>query len=117
MQNAFEQIRDEIHAIRNFLGPLDLKLENLDHHINASRTAFETRASQLESRISSNTLQLTDHSDRLSRYSDEIARQSERIRQIELFLKMPQAVEKTAPASAHEDKLNPGVLPPQNPAT
>ncbi|MGH7950422.1 MAG: hypothetical protein ACREFE_00655 [Limisphaerales bacterium] len=109
VNDQFSQIIEQIHEIRNFLSPLDLKLVALDHEITKSRISFETKTSELESKIASN--------------SSEIAKNSERIRRIELFLKLPEDCdcdcEKHLPAPVHEDKdkLNPAViLPPQSPA-
>jgi chromosome segregation ATPase len=115
MQNAFEEIREQIHAIRNLLGPIDLKLDNLDHKITASRTTFESKVSDLGSKIAANTSRISEHELKISEHSDEIAQQFERIRQIELFLKMPRNPEKHSVAPVHEDKANPVVIPPQNP--
>jgi Trm5-related predicted tRNA methylase len=102
VKDEFEQIRDQIHEIRNFLWPLELKLESLDHQVTKSRIFFEAKASELESKIAQN--------------ASEIALQSERIKRIELLLKIPQTVEKSAQAPVREDKANPGILPPQTPA-
>lgn len=108
MKTEFEQIREQIHEIRNFLGPLDIKLENLDHQVSKSRLSFETKAAELESRIAMN--------------ASEIALLSEQIRQIQNFLKMPVAAqsiqnassaENRAAAPVHEDKQHHGDLPPQ----
>ena len=108
MKTEFEQIREQIHEIRNFLGPLDIKLENLDHQVSKSRLSLETKAAELESRIARN--------------SSEIALLSEQIRQIQTLLKMPvvsqsahssSTVENRAAAPVHEDKQNPGDIPPQ----
>jgi chromosome segregation ATPase len=115
MQNAFEEIREQIHAIRNLLGPIDLKLDNLDHKITASRMTFESKVSDLGSKIAANTSRISEHELKISEHSDEIAQQFERIRQIELFLKMPWNPEKHSVAPVHEDKANPVVIPPQNP--
>jgi hypothetical protein len=117
MQNAFEEIRHEIHAIRNILGPVDIKLDNLDHKITASRIAFESKTSELDAKLAANTSKISEHSLKLSEHSDEIFKQSERLKQIELFLKIQQNVLKTAPAPVHEDKLNASILPPQSPAS
>lgn len=87
MQNAFEQIREQIHEIRNFLGPLDLKLEGLDYQITKSRVTFEVKALEMESKIAMHTSQLALH--------------SEQIRQIKMFVKMPET---------------PGAVPPLEPS-
>jgi len=93
LQNDFEQIREQIHEIRNFLGPLDLKLESLDHQISKSRISFELKTTELESRI-------TEHSSELALHSDQI-------RQIQLFLKMPQS-----PAASMLDHKPKSIEPP-----
>jgi hypothetical protein len=116
MQNAFEEIREQIHEIRNLLGPIDLKLDNLDHKITISRITFESKVSELDGKISANSSRLSEHEVKISAHSDEMALQSERIRQIELFLKMPQNAEKHSAAPVHEDKANPAVIPPQPPS-
>lgn len=102
MKDQFEQIREQIHEIRNFLGPLDVKLESLDYQITRSRATFELKTAHLESQIAIN--------------SSEIARHSEQIRQIQIFLKMPQAIEGWPPNPAHGDRPGTTDLPPANPA-
>lgn len=114
MQSTFEEIRDEIHKIRNLLGPIDLKLDNLDHKITVSRITFESKASELEAKIGASSLKLSECALKVSTNSDDIAQQSERIKRIELFLKIPQSAEKSAPAPVHEDKLS-TITPPQSP--
>jgi hypothetical protein len=114
MQSTFEEIRDEIHKIRNLLGPIDLKLDNLDHKITASRISFESKTSELEAKIGANTLKISEQGLRISTNSDDLAQQSERIKRIELFLKIPQTAEKQVPAPVHEDKTIP-VIPPSAP--
>jgi hypothetical protein len=109
LKNDFEQIREQIHEIRNFLSPLDLKLENLDHQITKSRISFESKAAELESRMAIHT--------------SEIAMHTEQIRQIQIFLKMPviaqsvPSVENRPAAPVREDKQIPGEIPPQKPPT
>ncbi|HSY43511.1 MAG TPA: hypothetical protein VK811_06335 [Candidatus Acidoferrum sp.] len=116
MQNAFEEIRDEIHKIRNLLGPIDLKLDNLDHKLTVSRITFESKALELDGKIAKNSSRVSEHEIKISEHSDEIALQSERLRRIELFLKMPQDTEKHSAAPVREDKVNPSVIPPQTPS-
>jgi chromosome segregation ATPase len=115
VQNAFEEIRDEIHKIRNLLGPIDLKLDNLDHKITASRINFESKAAELDAKNEANLLRISQQAIQISEHADEIAQQSERLRRIEQFLKMPQSAENPAPAPVREDKANPAVIPPQTP--
>lgn len=94
MDNQFEQIREQIHEIRNFLGPLDIKLDNLDRQIAKSRFSFESKASELESRM--------------VEQSAELALHAEQIRQIQIFLKMPQVIERPV----REDKQS-SLKPPE----
>ena len=101
MKDDFEQIRDQIHEIRIFLGPLDLKLEGLDVAIAKSRATFELKTAQLESKI-------TEH-------SSQLALQSEQIRQIQIFLKMPQNLDGRMIAGSLEDKQKPTSTPQQEP--
>jgi hypothetical protein len=110
LKTDFDQIREQIHEIRNFLSPLDLKLENLDHQITKSRISFESKAAELESKIAIHT--------------SEIAMHTEQIRQIQIFLKMPiiaqsvqsvPSIENRPAAPVREDKQIPGEIPPQKP--
>ncbi len=116
MQDVIEDIREQIHEIRNILGPIDFKLENLAHQISASRISFETKISGLETKLATNALRISEHDIKIAEHSDEFVQQSERIKRIELFLKMPQDLEKSAHTAAREDKTNPSVLPPQKPS-
>jgi hypothetical protein len=115
MQNTFEEIREQIHEIRNMLGPIDFKLDSLDHKITVGRISFEAKATSLETKIATESLRISDQWSKISEHSDELAQQSERIRRIELLLKIPVNTEKTVPAAVHEDKLNPAGIPPQTP--
>ncbi|HEY3761752.1 MAG TPA: hypothetical protein VGN23_08390 [Verrucomicrobiae bacterium] len=101
MKDQFEQISEQLHDIRNFLSPLDVRLQTLGHQIEKNRISFEARTTQLESKIVENSSDITLH--------------SEQIRQIRLFLKMPDAVENRPAAPVHEDKQNPATLPPSAP--
>ena len=118
MQDAFEQIRQQIHEIRNFLAPLDIKLENLDHQITVSRIAFEAKASELDAKVTSNSLRITEQAVKIGEQAAQIQNQSEQLRQIRLFLKMPEVVMADPahpPTPVREDKENPAILPPQTP--
>jgi hypothetical protein len=116
MQDAFEEIREQIHEIRNILGPVDIKLDNLDHKITASRITLESKISDLDAKNAANSLRLSEQAIKISEHSDEIALQSERLKRIELFLKVSQSAEKSAAAPVREDKANPGAIPPQKPS-
>ncbi len=80
MKDDFEQIREQIHDIRNFIGPLDIKLTTLENHITATRVSFESKALQFESRIS-------ECAQKIGWHSNELADHSERIKRIEAILK------------------------------
>ena len=118
MQDAFEQVLEQIHQIRNFLAPLDIKLENLDHQISVSRLAFESKASELDAKVASNSLRLTEQAVKINEHAAEIRTQAQQLRQILLFLKMPETETTIAahpPTPVHEDKENPAILRPQVP--
>ena len=66
MKEQFEQIRDQIYDIRRFLGPLDIKLENLDNQISRTRISFELRTSVIEAKIA-------EHSSLLARQSEQLS--------------------------------------------
>jgi len=51
MRDAFEQIRQQIHEIRNVVGPVNLKLADMELQILDAKTAFEERALALESKV------------------------------------------------------------------
>lgn len=101
MKDQFDQIRQQINEIRNFIGPLDHKLEGLDYQITRSRISFEVKALEIDAKVTVN--------------SSEIAKHSEELKQIRNFIKMPESLEIPGPGPVHQDKLHPSVLPPQNP--
>lgn len=106
MQDTFEQVRQQIHQIRNYLSPLVLKLDNLDHQIAVSQKAFEVRTTELETKISVTSLRVTEQEMKIDAHSEALVLQEERIKRIEMLLKMQKALEK-AQSPVHEDKLNP----------
>ena len=98
MSDPLEEISEQLHEIRNFVSPLDFKLESLVHKVEKSRAALESKTIQLESKI--------------LEQAAVIAHNAEQIRQIRLFLKMPEIVENRPPGAVHEDKQNPVGMPP-----
>ncbi|HTR40369.1 MAG TPA: hypothetical protein VMH87_01970 [Pseudomonadales bacterium] len=59
MADIFDQIREQIHEIRNIVGPVDLKLANMEHQLNEKTVNLESkligalfRLEKLESKIS-----------------------------------------------------------------
>jgi hypothetical protein len=114
--DQFKEIQKQIHELRNFLAPLDLKLDNLDHQISISRISFETKALELETKVHTNSSRISEQAVKLNEVSEKVALQSERISYIESLLKVTGTMAKPGETAVHEDKLNPGVLPPQKPA-
>ena len=43
MKEEIEQIKEQIHDIRNLLGPLDLMLEHLDNQIKKQKVEWECK--------------------------------------------------------------------------
>jgi hypothetical protein len=112
----FKEIQKQIHELRNFLAPLDLKLDNLDNQISIGRMSFETKAMELETKLIATSSRVAENTVRIDEVSEKVAFHSERINRIESLLKMSAAMAKPGETSVHEDKLNPEVLPPQKPA-
>ena len=59
MADMFEQIREQIHEIRNIVGPVDLKLANMEHQLTEKTLTLESkvlgvlfRLEKLEGKIS-----------------------------------------------------------------
>jgi hypothetical protein len=51
MKDVFEQVRQQIHEIRNIIGPVNLKLADMEHQIINSRAYFEEKTLALESKL------------------------------------------------------------------
>jgi uncharacterized coiled-coil protein SlyX len=110
MQDTFEQVREQIHQIRNHLSPLVLKLDSLDYQIVAGRKTIEAKAKDLETKISVASLRVTEQEMKIDALSEALALQEERIKRIEMLLKMQKTIEK-AQGPVHEDKLTPEIPP------
>jgi hypothetical protein len=113
MQEVFKEIREQIHDIRNLIGPFDLKLSALDHQISATRAFYEEKMAALESRVTSRF----DRQD--LKIADLLTGQSllsERIKRLELAFDPLAKSDKVKTAPVHEDKATPDILPPQKPA-
>lgn len=112
MQNTFEEIRRQIHEIRNFLAPFDLKLAVLDERIAESRAFFEQKIGRTES-------SLLENSFNLEKQGLTIMDLLERVNWIELVMKIPPVPARAnpcaCPSPAREDKKRPEILPPQKP--
>ncbi|MGH7939776.1 MAG: hypothetical protein ACREE6_15700 [Limisphaerales bacterium] len=89
MQNAIEDIRQGIREIRHLLGPIDVKLGNLEHKIVANRVTSESKMSELDARISVNALRISEHAVKSQEHTGQIATLFERMKQLEGRLKLP----------------------------
>jgi chromosome segregation ATPase len=119
MQAVFEEIKEQIHALRNMVGPFDLKLSLLDEQISASRTLFEERTHLLETKALATTIRLDKQDTKIAQIEEGYVRLSERMKQIEQAMKVQGSPELPEPAAqpgpVHEDKVTVSILPPQNP--
>lgn len=77
----FQQIRDQIHEIRNALAPIDFRLANFQQEIADCRTIFEQKAMTLEAKIFAQSIMLEEQDSRISNIL-------ERLQSIELALKL-----------------------------
>ena len=82
MENTFEEIRRQIHDIRNFLAPFDFKLASLDERIAAMRLSIDERLGGFESKLLVSSFKVEEQGLKL-------ADLCERVRWIELILKIP----------------------------
>jgi len=123
MQEFFDNVRAQLHEIRNLVGPVDLKLANLEHQFAETRVLFEEKAASLESKLLANTFRLDEHTTQISGVVSQNVQLSERVSRIEMALKLvPTPAKETSspakekPLAVHKDKSNPGEVPPQGPA-
>lgn len=65
MQNTFEEIRKQIHDIRSFLGPFDMKMASLDHRITELRVFLDDKFVEYESRLTGTAFKVEDLWDRV----------------------------------------------------
>jgi len=82
MQKTFEEIRNQIHEIRSFLGPVDMKLAGLDHRLAEMRVLLEERFTSFESRLVGNSFKFGEQDSKIAELSD-------RVNWIEQMLKVP----------------------------
>lgn len=125
MQAVFEEIKEQIHGLRNMLGPFDIKLSLLDEQVSASRALFEERTALLETKALAGAIRLDRQDTKIIHIEEEYARLSERVKQIEQALQIPAKSDAAKPehakpapvhaAPTNEDKVTVSVLPPQNP--
>ncbi|MGH7942705.1 MAG: hypothetical protein ACREFR_16720 [Limisphaerales bacterium] len=89
-----EEIRRGVDEIRNLLGPMTLKLQNLDHKITESRITFELRTSEFEAKIAANSTRISEQTLKNHEYSSQIAALFERVQWIEAWLDVPKPPKK-----------------------
>lgn len=116
MEDVFENIREQLHEIRNIVGPVDLKLSNLEHQFARTRTLLEERNIAIESRLSATIIRTDEQTSQISDVLEQNARLSERVRRIELILKIAPIPDDGKPLPTHEDKAKSLKLPPPGPA-
>jgi hypothetical protein len=83
MQNAVEEIRDGIQEIHNLLGPIGLKLDNLDQKVSVSKFIFESKAFELEARIVANVARISEQASKSQEHSSQIASLFEQVKSIQ----------------------------------
>jgi DNA repair ATPase RecN len=99
MTDIFEEIRQQIHELRNALSPIDFKMANFEHEIEECRVFFEQKAQALEARVFANTFKLEEQNNR-------IVNILERLQWIEIALKVPAKPKSERPLPANgEDAI------------
>jgi predicted GTPase len=53
MKNEFEEIREQLHEIRNFLGPIEITISNLTAQVKRNKIEMEEKIAELTRRIES----------------------------------------------------------------
>ena len=100
MENTFEEIRRQIHDIRNCLAPFDLKLAGLDHRIAEMRLSIDKRLGGFESKLIASALRVEEHGLKLE---DLWAR----VNWIELTLNIPPRPKPTRESARPPENKNP----------
>lgn len=99
MQNVVEEIMQGIGEIRNLLGPMTLKLQNLDHKISDNWISFEVKTSEFEARIAANASKISEQAIKNDEHSRQIAILFERLRWMESRLNTPKGSDRERDAS------------------
>ena len=116
MQEVFDEIRGQIHELRNLIAPFDLRLASLDQNISAARGLFEKRTTAIETKMRVNEIRLDEQDNKIADIREDYVHLSERVKQLVLALNHPKP-ESSMSLPVREDKSAPAILPPQNPAT
>jgi chromosome segregation ATPase len=114
MPQVFEEIRQQIHEIRNLINPFDLRLAHLDAQIAASRTLFVEQTAALETRLTANTFRLNEHAGKIEDILENYDRLSERVQRLETEIKLCPKGETAKSPATHADKSSPTIIPPQS---
>jgi hypothetical protein len=61
MQDVFEEVRRQIHEIRNMVGPVHLKMADLELRVVEARNSFDERFLTLESKLLGALFRLDKH--------------------------------------------------------
>src|SRR5215469_7877263 len=111
MRDKLEEIRQQVHEIRNLWAPVHLKMDHLAHEIAEMRTVLDARIDGLESRLSVNKFKVEEQ-------AQKIAALLERLEWVEVVLTVSPKSARSSPSSsskplpapvpvpvpAHEDK-------------
>lgn len=83
-----------IGEIRDLLGPMTLKLQNLDHKISDNWISFELKTSEFEARIKANTSKISEQAVKSDEHSRQIAILFKRLQWMESCLNVPKRSDK-----------------------
>ncbi len=83
MKDAFEQVRQQIHEIRNIIGPVNLKLADMEHQITTSKAYLEEKNSRLESKLLTTLFRLDMQDLQIANILSGLEKMSERVKRLE----------------------------------
>jgi hypothetical protein len=83
MKDAFEQVRQQIHEIRNIIGPVNLKLADMEHQITTSKAYLEEKISRLESKLLTTLFRLDRQDLQIANILAGQEKMSERVKRLE----------------------------------
>lgn len=79
----FDQIRQQIHEIRNLIGPVNLKLAEMEHQITTSKAFLEEKTLILESKLMAVLFRLDNQEAKIAHIQTENEKLSERMEKFE----------------------------------
>lgn len=94
MQNAIEDICHAITEIRHLLGPIDVKLDKLEHKVTANCASLELKTFELEAKLAVHALRISEQTVKYHEHATQIASLFEQVKWIEGFMKIPKRPEK-----------------------